>query len=180
MTTRSLAAVVALALALPLFLAPLAAAQPLGTKLRQGDKAPDFTLKDLDGKSYRLSDLLKTSVVCLDFWATWCNDCKKELPALEAIQKKHQEKGFTILGVTLDTNSAKIREIAKQNSLTYPLLIDADTKVATGLYQLTGIIPLKMVIDREGIIRYVKVGRDRADPPELDKLVTDLVGKSPP
>src|ERR1700757_2893630 len=66
-----------------------------------GNAAPDFTVTDIDGKKLALSDL-RGKVVLLDFWATWCTPCKIEIPWFMEIQKKYQQKGLEVIGVSLD------------------------------------------------------------------------------
>src|SRR5512139_2468506 len=88
----------ALALVLCLAAASPAAAALEGSKLKKGQPAPDFTLKDLDGKVVKLSDFRGKKVVLLDFWATWCNICKREMPVLERVYKEYRDRGVEFLG----------------------------------------------------------------------------------
>jgi len=162
-------------------LASPAAAALEGSKLKKGTAAPDFTLVDLDGKTWKLSELKGKKVVMIDFWATWCNICKREMPILQKVYDEYQAKGVEFLGVCLDDNVKQIRKIIADKGVTYPILIDTDARVATEVYRLSGPIPYKVVIDAEGIIAYDHVG-DYADyPPEIvdvfDQLLEDLPAK---
>jgi len=152
-----------------------------GSKIKKGQPAPDFTLKDLDGKAVKLSDLRGKKIVMLDFWATWCNICKREMPVLERVYKEYKDRGVEFFGITLDDEDKikQIRKILAEKGVTYPILIDQDQKVATEVYQLSGPIPYKVVIDREGTIVYDHVG-DYADyPPEIVDVFDQLLEAAP-
>jgi peroxiredoxin len=169
----ALAAVVCLALASP------AAALLDGSKLKKGQPAPDFTLKDLNGKVWKLSELKGKKIVMIDFWATWCNICKREMPILEKVYQEYQGKGVEFFGIALDENEAGIKKVVRDKGVTYPILVDRDTKVATEIYQLSGPIPYKVVIDLAGTIVYDHVG-DYADyPPEIVDVFDQLLEGQP-
>jgi len=180
--TRLRGAGVLAALLLPLALAVSPAGAALeGSKLKKGQPAPDFTLQDLDGKTWKLSDLKGKKIVLIDFWATWCNICKREMPVLEKVYEEYRGRNVEFLGVCLDENVKLIRKIVGEKGVTYPILIDTDAKVATDVYMLSGPIPYKVVIDAEGKIAYDHVG-DYADyPPEIvdvfDQLLEELPAK---
>ena len=169
-----LAAALTLAAALLLPAAPLRAGME-GLKIPVGDPAPDFTLQDLDGKEVTLSSFKGKKVVMLDFWATWCNICKREMPVLESVYKEYRDKGVEFFGIALDENLKLIRKIIKDKGVTYPTLIDQGAKVATEVYQLAGPIPLKVVIDCEGVLRYSHVGDYPDYPPEIVFVFDELL-----
>ncbi|HWR97419.1 MAG TPA: TlpA disulfide reductase family protein [Candidatus Methanoperedens sp.] len=175
------AAVAALALAAALC-SPLPAQATLeGSKLKKGQAAPDFTLNDVDGKTWKLSDLKGKKIVMLDFWATWCNICKREMPVLERVYKEYKGKGVEFFGIALD-DADKIKQIKKilsEKGVTYPILIDQDQKVATEVYQLAGPIPFKVVIDLAGTIVYDHVGDYVDYPPEIVDVFDQLLEAQP-
>jgi peroxiredoxin len=180
-TLRAAALAGALALALSLASAAPAAASLEGSKLKKGQPAPDFTLKDLDGKTWKLSDLRGKKIVMLDFWATWCNICKREMPVLEKVYQEYRGKGVEFFGIALD-NEDKIKQIRKilgEKGVTYPVLIDADQRVATDVYQLAGPIPFKVVIDLNGTIVYDHVGDYVDYPPEIVDVFDQLLEAQP-
>ncbi len=168
----------ALALALP----GVAAAQGTAMRLDIGEAAPDFTLEDFaSGKSVSLSDYLGRKVVMLEFWATWCDICKTEMPRLVQEYEQYKDKGYQLLAITLSRGDKKDRDkiqaLQEKNKITYPLLLDTEFEVATKVYGLSGPIPLKIIIDCQGKIRYSHVG-DYADgisevPFVLDDLLAD-------
>jgi peroxiredoxin len=177
---RIAAALAALLLVLGTAAAPAGAALE-GSKLKKGTAAPDFVLEDLDGKSWSLAELKGKKILMIDFWATWCNICKREMPVLQKVYEEYREQGVEFLGVCLDENVKQIRKIVAEKGVTYPILIDKDAKVATELYLLSGPIPYKVVIDADGKIAYDHVG-DYADyPPEVvdvfDQLLEELPAK---
>lgn len=104
----------------------------------------DFTLTDLAGKSWTLKSL-RGHVVMVNFWATWCQPCRKEIPDLEALSK--QFEGLVILGIS-DEEDAKVRPFARQFGMSYPVLLDPGGKV-NKLFRIEG-IPKTFVFDREG------------------------------
>lgn len=158
----------------------VAAALPAGAsdtamRLKIGDKAPDFKLKDVvTGKTVTLSEFTGKKVVMLEFWATWCDICKREMPSLVKLQNEWRPKGFEILSVVLPPEKG-VKEIAREKKLNYAVLMDADLTVATKLYGLAGPIPLKVVIDHKGAIRYTHVGDYPPGENELPFVLEDLV-----
>ena len=150
-----------------------------GMKIPVGDPAPDFTLQDLEGKEHTLSALKGKKVVMLDFWATWCNICKREMPVLESVYKEYREKGVEFYGIALDEKVKLIKKIIADKGVTYPILLDKGAKVATEVYQLAGPIPLKVVVDCEGVIRYTHVGDYPDYPPEVVFVFDELLEECP-
>lgn len=138
--------------------------------------APAFTLNDLDGRPVSL-DQYRGKVVLLNFWATWCEPCKAETPALEAAYRKLQGEGFVILGVDLynaERNQRRgledVQRFARTYGVSYPLLLDEAGDVG-GAYAIAP-IPTSYMIDREGKVRYVKVGPLSA--PDVEYLFQSL------
>jgi len=169
----------ALALVLCLASATPAAALFEGSKLKKGQPAPDFTLQDIDGKTWKLSDLKGKKIVMIDFWATWCNICKREMPILQKVYEEYKGKNVEFLGIALDENVAAIKKVVKQKGVTYPILVDKDTKVATEIYQLSGPIPYKVVIDLSGTIVYDHIGDYVDYPPEIVDVFDQLLEAQP-
>ena len=118
--------------------------------------APDFTLKDADGKPVTLSEF-KGKVVLLNFWATWCGPCKIEIPWFKDFQKTYKDKGFTVLGVAMDDEgweAVKPYIMAKQ--VNYPVVVaDAQTDTKYGGIES---LPTTFVIDKNGKIANVHIG----------------------
>ncbi len=118
-------------------------------KLEEDDKSrqnADFTLTDLQGKSWSLKGL-RGKVVLVNFWATWCQPCRREMPDLEALYKRFKDQGFVILGIS-DEESAKVKELLAEQKVSYPVLLDPGRKV-NELFRIEG-IPKNFVYDRHG------------------------------
>ena len=118
-------------------------------KLEKDDESRqnvDFTLNDLQGKSWSLKDL-RGKVVLVNFWATWCQPCRKEMPDLDALYKRFKDQGFVILGIS-DEESAKVKELLAEKNVSYPVLLDPGRKV-NELFRIEG-IPKNFVYDRNG------------------------------
>ena len=139
-----------------------------------GLKAPDFELPELDtsGKGsfriWRFSEL-KGKVVFINFWATWCDECKIEKPAMQRLYKEMQGRHFQMLTIIYRDDAKKAVEYMKMNGYTMPVLLDEDTKVARN-YWVRG-VPETYIIDREGIVREKIIGRMTWDSPEAIGLI---------
>ncbi len=110
--------------------------------------APDFTLETLEGKHVRLRDYRGKAVV-LNFWASWCVPCMKEVPWLIEYQNKFGPKGLVILGISMDTSVAAARQFTKDKGINYPVLMGKQS-VADQFY-VKG-LPVSIFIDRSGRI----------------------------
>lgn len=123
-------------------------------------KAPDFTLPDLNGKAFSLSEL-EGKVVILNFWATWCPPCVVEIPHFIDLYKEYKGQGLEVVGVSLDRGGVKVvKSFVEKNEMTYPVVI-GNQKVAEDYGGIRG-IPTTFVIDRQGYIVKKFVGyRDK-------------------
>jgi peroxiredoxin len=131
-----------------------------GTATIKPDKdrktAPDFTLKDADGRAVRLSDY-RGKVVLLNFWATWCGPCKIEIPWFMEFEQEHKDRGFAVLGVSMDEDGwDAVRPFLAQLRVNYRTLLGTDLVAQ----QFGGVdaLPTTFVIDREGRIAATHVG----------------------
>jgi peroxiredoxin len=106
----------------------------------------DFTLTDLQGKAWHLRDL-KGKVVLVNFWATWCPPCRKEMPDLDALYNKFKDQGFVVLAIS-DEEAAKVSPYIAEHKISYPVMLDAGRKV-NDAFIVEG-IPKSFVYDRSG------------------------------
>jgi len=106
----------------------------------------DFTLTDLQGKTWTLSEL-RGKVVLVNFWATWCPPCRREMPDLEALYKRFKDRGLVILAIS-DEELGKVQPFIAERGITYPVMLDSGRKV-NELFQVEG-IPKSFVYDRVG------------------------------
>jgi peroxiredoxin len=116
-----------------------------------GKQAPDFTLKSLDGKSIRLSDF-RGKAVLLNFWATWCQPCKIEMPWFADLQNKYGSQGLQVLGVAFDDDAStdELAKFSKDLGVNYPVLIGQEA--VENAYGGVPVLPITLYIDRDGKI----------------------------
>ena len=115
---------------------------------RAGFPAPDFALRDLQGRTHRLAEF-RGRVVFLNVWATWCPPCRMEMPSMEQLHRRLQGKEFVMLAVSEDEDGpAVVQRFIDQLGLTFPVLMDPDG-IVPGRYGVTG-YPETFIIDREG------------------------------
>ena len=120
----------------------------LGAGKLQGQPAPDFALASLDGKTLRLSDYHGKAVL-LNFWATWCEPCKIEMPWFVDLQKKYGPQGLQVIGIAMDDTSPKeIADFAQKMGVNYPILIGKE-EVGTA-YGGVAVLPSTFYITRDG------------------------------
>lgn len=139
--------------------------------------APDFSLKDLDGHSYRLSDL-RGKVVFLNLWATWCPPCRMEMPSMERLHQRMRGKDFAMLAVSEDDDGAtSVRPFVQQMGLTFPVLLDVDG-IVPPRYGVTG-YPETFLIDRSGRVVHHTIGPEDWDSDEAYRFLTQLLQQNP-
>src|SRR6267142_5092386 len=118
--------------------------------------APEFTLKDSTGAQVKLSDY-EGKVVLLNFWATWCGPCKLEIPWFVEFEQKYKDKGFSVIGVSMDEEGWNvIKPFLAEEKVNYRVLLGNDS-VGT-LYGGVDSLPTTFVIDREGRIAATHIG----------------------
>ena len=160
-----------LCLALVLFL-PYCAKKP-----KEAGFAPDFTLKTLEGQEIVLSGL-KGKVVLLDFWATWCGPCKESIPHLIQLYKNYQEKGFELIGMSMDKagEAEMVGRFVNSMDIPFPILMTPEGVARS--YKVTG-LPTTILIDREGKIREKIVGYNSAISQQIAARVEELTSENP-
>ncbi len=125
-----------------------------------GRQAPDFQLNSLantSGAQLRLGDY-RGKVVYLDFWASWCGPCQRSFPALEQLRQKYAARGFEVVAINLDENSADALNFLKQYPVSFPIAQDSSGKIGE-TYALTG-MPSAFLLDADGKVAQVLEGFD--------------------
>ncbi len=135
----------------------------------QGEQAPDFSLKDLEGNNVTLADY-KGKVVFLNFWATWCPPCRQEIPDFIKAYEKHKDNGLVILGVAVSDKENSVRSFVEKNKISYPVAM-GDVKIVQD-YEPGQYIPATIVIDRNGKIHDKHVGV--MDMSQVEKIFQEL------
>ena len=124
---------------------------------RIGGAAPPYQAVTLEGDSVSLASL-RGRVVLLNLWATWCAPCREETPFLQALYEEHRDRGFEVVGVSMDTGSQTdvIEEFVEEFGVDYTILHDR-TMRGMDLYHVLG-LPATFLLDREGTIRWMRFG----------------------
>lgn len=125
-------------------------------KEQQRKKAPDFTLKDSNGKVVKLSEY-KGKVVLLNFWATWCGPCKIEIPWFVDFEQRYKDRGFAVIGVSMDEEGWDIvKPYVTEKKMNYRVLLGDE--ITGKLYGGVDSLPTTFMIDREGRIASTHIG----------------------
>ena len=117
--------------------------------------APDFTLPSAAGPNLRLQEQ-RGRVVMLNFWATWCGPCKREMPQLNRLYTKYRASGFVLMGVNVDEDPLNAIGVSTKLGVQFPVVFDSNKNVSK-LYDLVT-MPSTVLIDRDGRVRYVHRG----------------------
>lgn len=146
----------------------LFAATSLASSGMEGQPAPDFALKSSTGENLRLSEF-RGDVVMINFWATWCGPCRQEMPLLDELHNRYERVGFNLLGVNIDDDSRRAMQMIDELGVDFPVLFDARKEVSE-LYDVET-MPVTVLVDREGTVRYVHLGYKPGDEDTyLDKV----------
>lgn len=125
-----------------------------------GTEAPDFVLKATDGANLRLSEF-RGQVVLVNFWARWAGDTRREIRALDRINATYRRAGLVVLGVSVDDDGRRAREFAGSMKVSYPIMFDAGSELGRD-YELQK-MPLTVLVDRLGVVRFSHIGFKRGD-----------------
>jgi peroxiredoxin len=143
-------------------------------ELKEGQKAPAFTLATLDGGRASLADH-RDKLVVLNFWATWCGPCALEMPSLEALWRRYRERGLVVIAVSVDRGSPRglLEPYVRNLKLTFPILLDPDSKTSDG-WRVTA-LPATFLIRPGGDATGMAVGAREWDSAEMKALVERLL-----
>lgn len=149
---------------------PAGPAQPKPAVIAAGEvgsRLPDFSVRDLRGQRISSADL-RGKVVLIDFWATWCQPCKKEMPGYQKLADRYGSRGFAVIGFKLDimADTEEPRAFARRLGIRYPLAVATD-EVKNKFGGIEG-LPTTLIYDREGILRQKIIGFEYTDVIEKD------------
>lgn len=142
------------------------------TKINAGNRAPNFSLKGVDGKPYSLEDLFRQGPVFAAFFKVSCPVCQFTFPFLERMYKQFGGDGVAFLGVSQDDARAT-KDFARQYSLTFPLVMDEKGYPASNAYGLT-MVPTIFLIDTDGTVKVSSMGFNKYD---LEKIASELADR---
>lgn len=139
----------------------------------EGERRPAFTLPAMNGGKQSIA-AWDGKVVVLNFWATWCAPCRREIPLLKTLQEQYGEKGLQVVGVAVDNREA-IRDFAERLGVGYPVLygVEAAMDVAASYGDKQGTLPYTAVIDRDGRIH--QVFRKELERADIESTVDSLL-----
>lgn len=147
--------------------------------IRIGSEAPDFRAVDLaSGESIAFREHYAGHVTLVNVWATWCEPCKEEIPALDSLYRALQDRGFRIAAVSIDTgDSSSVRAFLDPFGVAFDILHDPDGRIQQ-LYQTTG-VPESFLIDRDGHILRIVYGAHPWASPANRRIVEELLAAAP-
>lgn len=144
---------------------------PEGVETVVGHLRPEFTLADLAGAPRKVSEW-DGKVLIVNFWATWCPPCRKEIPAFIKLQRKYGDRGVQFVGIALDEPRA-VQDFTQAMGINYPILI-GDSGAMTQRYgNHLGVLPYTVIIDRSSQIVFVKLGE--LTPAQAEAAIHDLL-----
>jgi peroxiredoxin len=177
---RRIARTGVIALALAAFTGPTAAAEDPAealrlTRLAGSEPAPAFSVATPDGSALALGDL-RGKVVLLNFWATWCEPCLEEMPALERLAQTYHARGLLVLALSMDREGASVvRPFLKRHGLTLPIGLDPQQAVAR-LYRIWA-LPSTLILSRSGVPLFAVQGGRVWDSPAAHTLFDSLLNQ---
>lgn len=138
-------------------------------------KTPDFTLEDIDGELFRLSDHLGQGPLLIDFWATWCTPCKQELVYLQKLYENYKDDGFNLITISTDSpkSQSKVKPYVRSKRYTFPVLFDPTGEVIR-LFQGNA-LPYQILLDGEGKIVETHQGYNPGDEVILEQKIQKLL-----
>ena len=120
-----------------------------------GGSTPPLALRDLEGRQHRLEDY-RGKVVLVNFWATWCEPCREEIPSMQKLRASLSGRPFEVLAVNLGEPEGRIRRFMEQTPLPFPVLLDRDSSIAKAWR--ARVLPVSFVVGPDGAIRYTALG----------------------
>lgn len=137
-----------------------------------GQQAPDFTIKDENGKQVKLSDF-RGKLVFLNFWATWCAPCIEEMPEMDTLNQKFKDRKFQMMAVSVDNNWEVVKDFYNKHNLEIPTYLDPGQQIRNS-YKVRG-YPETFILDRNGsVLKYI-IGPQRWSDPKMMATIEALI-----
>ncbi len=146
-------------------------------RVKRRPEAPVFTLRATDGSPHSLKDY-HGKVTLLNFWATWCPPCRREMPSIEALWQSMKDRGVAVLGIHVGPSMEAARVYAQRSGLTFPVLVD-DTKEVSYHYGVRS-MPTTVIVGPEGRVEYVAFGPRDWNSEEIRKVLLSLRRRTMP
>ena len=141
--------------------------------LDSGARAPAIQGRSLAGSGAVSLAEHRGSVVVVDFWASWCEPCAEAMPALERMYQRYRSNGLVVIGVSEDRTADNAQGFLRRANVSFPVMLDADHSVADAYRPRT--MPSTLLIDREGVVRYVHSGFRSGDAARLEREIRELL-----
>lgn len=140
-----------------------------------GDKAPDFTLRDMNNQEVKLADQAG-NVVLINFWATWCVPCMVEMPYIEELYQTHKDDGFVVLAISADDarSASRVKPLVKSKKWSFPVLLDKQTTVVAQ-YNPSKTLPFTQLLDEELNVIWTHQGYTAGDEVEMKEKVEEAM-----
>ena len=142
--------------------------------IKVGQPAPEFTAPDLTNQAISLSGYRGKKIVLLDFWATWCGPCKMAMPGLQSLLDDYKSRGLEVLSLNEGESAEQAESFMKRKAYGFHVVLDADSAIGAS-YGVRG-IPTLVVVDKNGIVRWIRVGYSPSDS-DLRRVIEPLLGK---
>ncbi len=138
-----------------------------------GEQRPDFNLGSSKGEFVTPEDFSGKTLL-INFWATWCTPCRREMPMLVDLQAEYGPEGLQVVGIALD-DVQSVRDFVKKYGISYPILVgEADVMATSAAYgNVEGVLPYSVLVDKDGIIRWQYTGEIQRD--DVSKLLRELL-----
>jgi len=161
-----------LTLILAAFLATPTISQKFATK-----RAPDFSLPDISGKNFKLSENYGRGPIYISFWATWCKPCIEELAEYKKIYKDYKVKGFKMFAISTDDERtvAKVKPFVKSKGFDFPVLLDTNSDISRLYYAQS--VPYSVILDKKGMIIYSHLGYMKGDEVKVKEIISSEINK---
>ena len=160
------------------WLAPAGAADPSPPpELHRwtGKATPSLALPDAQGKIHRLTDY-RGKTLLINFWATWCEPCREEMPALSRLAAKQGERNFVLLTVNVGDSEQKAAAFLAEAGLTLPVLFDKDSSLSRSAWKV-GLLPASFILDAGGRILYTTLGELNWDDPAYAAAISRVMAQ---